>query len=105
MDLASFKATLAHDAPPDGLGGTLQALWHQGKGDWERAHELAQAQHDTAGAWVHAHLHRVEGDNGNAAYWYRQAGRPICRAPLAAEWEDIAATLLEATGPKPAGQR
>jgi hypothetical protein len=73
----------------------LQALWWAGKGDWERAHQCAQQQEgDPACDWVHAYLHRVEGDLGNAGYWYRRAGKPAATGPLAAEWDAIAATLL-----------
>ena len=94
MDLAAFRASVAADASPAGLDQALQALWHQGRGDWQRAHELAQEAGGEAGAWVHAHLHRVEGDQGNAAQWYRRAGRSPSQLPLDAEWDEIAAALL-----------
>jgi hypothetical protein len=70
VDLDAFKRTLPQETPPGGLSLALQALWHQARGDWDRAHRLAQAQHDGAGAWVHAHLHRVKGDAANAGYPY-----------------------------------
>lgn len=94
MDLEFFKASLAQEAPPAGLERPLAALWHAAKGQWDTAHELAQAEDNATGAWVHAYLHRVEGDEGNAGYWYRQAGKPHCRASLDEEWEQIAAALL-----------
>ncbi len=94
MDLEGFKASLAADAPPCGLGRALEALWHAAKGDWHKAHELAQAEDDATGAWVHAYLHRVEGDLSNAAYWYRRAGKPPSQARLEAEWDEIAGALL-----------
>ena len=59
------------------------------QGDWTRAHESAQQDGGTAGSWVHAYLHRKEGDQGNAAYWYNRAGKPFCREPLDAEWLSI----------------
>lgn len=90
-----FEASLEGDAPPPGLGTALEALWWQGKGEWERAHELAQGAATTAGAWVHAHLHRVEGDLANAGYWYRRAGRDLTEGGLQSEWRAIAAALLE----------
>lgn len=98
LDLTAFKATLGGAAPPANLAGALAALWQAAKGDWPAAHRLAQADKSAAGAWVHAHLHRIEGDEGNAAYWYRRAGKPHCKAPLEAEWDGIAAALLAEQG-------
>ena len=94
MDYDTFKASIAKDAPPDGLSLALQALWQDAKGEWDEAHKLAQAQKDETGAWVHAYLHRVEGDLPNANYWYRNANKPECTAPLPEEWDTIAQTLL-----------
>ena len=94
MNLAVFRQSLAAAAPPADLTPALQALWHDGRGDFDRAHELAQGDEGGPGDWVHAYLHRKEGDAGNAAYWYRRAGRPVCREPLDAEWEAIASALL-----------
>ena len=84
--------------PPPGLGRALEALWHEAKGDWDRAHRLAQKVDGEDGAWVHAYLHRVEGDLGNAAYWYRRAGRPAADGPLREEWAAIAEALLAKAG-------
>lgn len=95
MDLPAFKQSLDRDAPPEDLGRTLAALWHEAKGDWDQAHHLAQAQDDAEGAWVHAYLHRVEGDLGNADHWYRRAGKPSSTAPLKQEWGEIAGALLD----------
>ncbi len=94
MDLRAFKASLNDDAPPEGVGRALQAMWREAKGDWRGAHRLAQAQGDEIGAWVHAYLHRVEGDEANAGGWYRRAGKPHSSAPLNEEWEEIVAALL-----------
>ncbi|WP_158817928.1 hypothetical protein [Methylocapsa sp. S129] len=95
MNLAAFRQSLAAPAPPAGLTPALAALWHDAHGDFDRAHDLAQSDEGGAGDWVHAYLHRKEGDAGNAAYWYRRAGKPICRETLDAEWEAIARALLE----------
>jgi hypothetical protein len=95
MDFATFKASLSGDAPPAGAGGALQALWRVSKGEWDPAHALAQAEDDTTGAWVHAHVHRVEGDARNAGYWYRRAGKPPAECPLDQEWDEIAAALTD----------
>jgi hypothetical protein len=94
MTLDAFMQSLAAASPPDGLSVPLQALWWDAKGDWERAHALAQSAAGAEGAWVHAYLHRVEGDEGNAGYWYGRAGRPHCRLPLAEEWSALATALL-----------
>ena len=82
MTLAEFRASLAAAAPPPGLPPALAALWRDAKGDWDGAHDLAQTDEGGAGDWVHAYLHRKEGDEGNAAYWYRRARKPVARAPL-----------------------
>lgn len=95
MHIDDFKAALAGVEPPPGLGLALQALWWDGKGDWERAHERAQMdESDPINAWVHAYLHRKEGDPSNAAYWYRRAGKPVAVGDLDVEWAAIAASLL-----------
>ncbi len=95
MDLPTFKQSLDRDAPPEDLGRALAALWHEAKGDWDQAHRLAQGQKDAGGAWVHAYLHRVEGDQSNAEYWYRRAEKPPSSAPLKKEWDEIAEALLD----------
>jgi len=94
MDLAAFRASLSDPAPPPGLGPALQALWHDGKGDWDGAHELAQRDGGGDGDWVHAYLHRKAGDLGNAGYWYRRAGKPVARGSLDEEWAAIVSALL-----------
>lgn len=96
MTLAAFIDTVDHQAqPPAGLSLELQALWLDRKGDWERAHELAQQAGSQAGDWVHAYLHRKEGDLSNAGYWYRRAGREEATQSLEEEWQQIASALLE----------
>jgi len=94
MNLSALKASLAAPQPPEELDAAVVALWWAAKGDWQKAHEAAQ-EHDTKPcALVHAYLHRVEGDLGNAGYWYRRAGRPAADDAVEAEWERIAAALL-----------
>jgi len=94
MDIASFRTSLDQPAPPNGLSFALQALWWDAKGDWTKAHEQAQAKEDAAGNWVHAYLHRKEGDLANAGYWYRRADRPMPQVGLEAEWAEIVGTLI-----------
>ena len=94
MDLQSFRNALATPQPPDGLSFALQALWWDAKGDWDKAHECAQARDDDAGMSVHAYLHRKEGDQDNAGYWYRRCRTPPATVTLEEEWEDLARVLL-----------
>jgi hypothetical protein len=94
MTLAEFERTLSKSKPPAGLAPALAALWWAGKDNWDTAHRIVMDEDGKDCAWVHAYLHRVEGDLGNAGYWYRQAERPVPKQPLAAEWKAIAQTLL-----------
>jgi hypothetical protein len=94
MTLDDFKATLSADRPPE-MTPLLQALWHDAKGGWDRAHGIAQDVDDASGAWVHAYLHRKEGDLDNASYWYGRARQPVATDSLQDEWERIAGRLLE----------
>ncbi|HTO80705.1 MAG TPA: hypothetical protein VMQ73_00655 [Methylomirabilota bacterium] len=101
MNLDAFKDSVAGDAPPAGTSLALQALWWDAKGDWNKAHECAQAQEDDEGNWVHAYLHRREGDAANAGYWYRRVRKDPATVPLAAEWDAIAGALLGAGVERP----
>jgi len=85
---------------PKHLGCALEALWLVHHGNWDAAHQLVQSATGSDEAWVHAHLHRIEGDNANAAYWYSRADRRPSTAPPNEEWEEIAAELLNRTSPR-----
>lgn len=98
MTFEQFQATLSTSSPPPGLGPVLVAMWHDGRGDWDAAHTVAQDVAGPDGAWVHAYLHRKEGDRANAAYWYRRAGRPPAQGPLESEWREIVDKLLRSHG-------
>lgn len=91
------QSTTRDPEPPAGLSLALQALWHDARGDWERAHGCAQDDHSREGSWVHAYLHRKEGDGGNAGYWYQRANRkmPPATTSLATEWAAMARELLK----------
>jgi hypothetical protein len=93
VTLDEFRATLSDPKPPD-VSPPLVALWYDARGDWDRAHNVAQDVDDRDGSWVHAYLHRKEGDLGNAGYWYRRAEQPSTSISLATEWREIAETLL-----------
>jgi hypothetical protein len=91
MTVDEFRAAAR---PPAGLGKPLEALWYAGRGDWERAHRIAMSAKSRDAAWVHAYLHRQEGDLDNARYWYRQARRPEFTGTLDEEWDAIAGEFL-----------
>jgi len=98
MDIAGFRESLKQHAPPTGLSVALQALWWDGKGNWDKAHETAQHDEGPDGSWVHAYLHRKAGDLSNAKYWYRRADRAAGYGDSDREWESMVACLLR-TGP------
>ena len=95
MKVTEFKATLSSAAPAQGLSAPLAGLWWAAKGNWDEAHKIVQDESTADAAWVHAYLRRVEGDLGNAGYWYRQARKPAAAGSLETEWEGIVSTLLE----------
>jgi hypothetical protein len=95
MTLEELRAALAHPRAPAGLPPLLHALWLDARGDWDGAHAVAQDDPSAEAAWVHAYLHRKEGDQGNAGYWYGRAGRARFSGSLDEEWEAIARVLLE----------
>ena len=94
MDLAALRASTKSPAPPAGLDAPLTALWWLAKGDWDKAHKLVMDEASAEAAWVHAYLHRVEGDQSNAGHWYRRAGKPVSKASLDNEWAEIVGALL-----------
>ncbi len=111
LSLDAFTATLGDDAPPAGLDNALQALWYEARADgpggtrsegysdempadWKTAHHLVQRQRDEYGRWVHGYLHRLEGDDDNAAGWYERAGQPFPGLSFADEWAQIVTALL-----------
>ncbi len=95
MTPAEFKRSLANAKPPPNISSALAGLWWAGKDDWNRAHKTVMSEEDTDSAWVHAYLHRVEGDLDNARYWYRQARRDPAQGHLTAEWAAIVTALLD----------
>jgi hypothetical protein len=91
--MTNLKASLANAGPDAALSPPLAALWWAAKGNWDQAHKIVMNDSGKDAAWVHAYLHRVEGDLGNTGYWYRQAGRPVAKDSLEAEWSRIVAAL------------
>ena len=92
--LEEFKQSLSGSSPPTEISSYLQSMWYDAKGDWNKAHSIIQTFEDKKAAWVHAYLHRKEGDIGNADYWYRRAGKERLSESLDKEWEDIVKALL-----------
>lgn len=99
MTLKEFRHSVLLEAPPGRLSLALTGLWWDAKGDWKQAHESAQQDEGPAGSWVHAYLHRKEGDSSNAGYWYGRAGKSPAQSSLEQEWLEIAESLLNDTEP------
>ena len=93
--ISEFRDSLKGDQPPEGLTELLQALWWDGKGDWDKAHKTAQDISNADGSWVHAYLHRKEGDEGNAGYWYSRAEKSKSTQSLDQEWSQIVGSFLK----------
>jgi hypothetical protein len=94
MTLSEFEASLGDPIPPGSLSPALLALWRDGKGEWDRAHKCVDTLSDRDSMWVHAYLHRKEGDGSNARFWYSRAGCAPANIPIEQEWALIAADLL-----------
>lgn len=94
MDFEDFQHAINANEAPAELPPVLLALWWDCKGDWTKAHECAQQRETDDHAWVHAYLHRKEGDLENARYWYRRAGKPVFKGPLEDERTEIVKALL-----------
>ena len=97
--MTGLKATLGNAKPADGLAPPLAALWWAAKGDWDAAHKIVMNEDNKDAAWVHAYLHRVEGDLSNAGYWYRRAAKPVATDSLDAEWQRIVDALEQGNKP------
>jgi hypothetical protein len=94
MDFEAYKKSLSASVPPDVLSEYLRALWYDAKNDWDKAHKIIQEIGDKNASWIHAYLHRKEGDIFNADYWYNRAGKKRPDIPLDAEWKSIVESML-----------
>lgn len=95
MTVDEFEQSVEDASPPAGTGRELEALWLAKKGRWEDSHNIAQDIDTPVGSWIHALLHTIEGDLGNAGYWYSRAGRPVIEpGDIDREWRAIARELL-----------
>jgi hypothetical protein len=94
MTYEQFNTSLDQSAPPPSLSVYLQALWYDGNGNWEQSHETIQDVPDKTASWIHAYLHRKEGDTFNAKYWYSKADKLMPDYSLNQEWEELVKALL-----------
>ncbi len=94
MSFEEYLDSVAQPEPPIGLSPILRSLWWDKKGEWERSHDIAQDIHSKDGSWIHAYLHRKEGDLWNADYWYSRAGKTRPDTSHDIEWESIVRSLL-----------
>lgn len=95
MTYGEFIKSFSDNQPPQNLSAVLKALWYDGKDDWESSHNIAQDIHDKNGSWIHAYLHRKEGDISNARYWYSMAGKKEPSMSLSEEWEYLVKQFIE----------
>ena len=89
-----FQASLGADGPNELWPEALKALWYDGKGDWDMAHNIAQEISSLQGNWIHAYLHRKEGDKWNAGYWYGRANREFPSVDLKMEFEELVSEVI-----------
>ena len=95
MQFDEFINSTKEDAPPQSLSEPLQAMWYARKGDWETAHNIARSISSELGSWIHAYLHRVEGDLSNADYWYKRAGKPQFKGSTETEADEIINSIFK----------
>lgn len=95
MTIDEFKQSIEDGRRPENVSPALLAMWCEARGEWSEAHGIVQACDDRSAAWVHAYLHRKEGDTSNAVYWYSRASRPMSDQALEQEWEEIVACFLD----------
>ncbi len=89
IDAETFQESLNRSNPPAGWPSALRALWWDAKGDWNASHDIAQELPTAMGSWIHAYLHRKEGDDWNAGYWYRVAGKSFPESNLEQEFQEL----------------
>ena len=95
MQLNEFMQSIKENTPPEGLSESLKAMWYARKENWDKAHNIAQSISTELGSWIHAYLHRVEGDLSNADYWYKRAGKPQFQGSTEAEADEIVNSIFK----------
>jgi hypothetical protein len=94
MQFEEYANSFNSNCPPENINQFAQAMWYDAKGDWEKAHNIVQDIENKTAYRIHAYLHRKEGDNGNAGYWYNKAGTKLPDYSLEKEWEEIVKAVL-----------
>ncbi|WP_422079767.1 hypothetical protein [Ulvibacterium sp.] len=94
-DYNEFENSLSNQEAPGDWPESLRALWYDAKGDWGASHDIAQEMHTDMGSWIHGYLHRKEGDEWNAGYWYRRAGKPFPKVSLEEELKGIVEFVIQ----------
>jgi len=94
MTFQEFKISLTDQFPPENISLNLKALWFEANGNWDKAHEIVIETSKTEGNWIHAYLHRKEGDSSNASYWYSKSGKQKPDSTLTEEWENLVISCL-----------
>jgi hypothetical protein len=94
MTFQDFKNTLHQKSPPSEISPLLKALWFDAHGEWGKAHDVAQEVNTPEGSWIHAYLHRKEGDRSNSQYWYHRANKKMPVYTLEQEWEELVTEFL-----------
>ncbi len=95
MDIKRFEASLTNKLPPENISVYLLSLWYDATGDWDKSHSTIQDIDSKNAEWIHAYLHRKEGDTFNADYWYRRAGKKRPDSTLSEEWNELVMAMLE----------
>lgn len=95
MTFEEFKESLNNSSPPQNLSDLLKAMWYDANENWKASHDIAQEIHSKEGSWIHAYLHRKEGDEGNASYWYQRAEKSFPTITLQDEWSQLVLSFLK----------
>ena len=94
MKYDDFIKLTKKSEPSDNLAGIHLVIWYAVKDNWDMAHNIVQEINTETASWIHAYLHRVEGDISNAHYWYNRARQEPSSESLESELDDIIKSLF-----------